>query len=135
MRSAAPRGTHAHAPRQRGSRRTKPGGDPRNVAGDFVGGGGTALSAPLIPLLILAALLAVAWRQDRWGTWAVGGLTLLAILFAVAGAQEPILWRTLQAAPFGPFSGLVVVLSAGGFILSLLMLVFGILGLIERARA
>jgi hypothetical protein len=110
-------------------------GDPNTVAQDFVRGGGTALSAPLIPLLVLVALLVLAFRRDGWGMLAVGGITLLAILFTVAGSQEPIVWRTLRSSPFGVFEGIVVALGAVGLLLSLLMLLFGILELLERVRA
>lgn len=37
-------------------------GDPNNVAQDFVRGGGTALSAPLVPLLVLAVFII----RERW---------------------------------------------------------------------
>ncbi len=105
-------------------------GDPNHVAQDFVHGGGTALSAPLIPLLILAVFLIITFRRDRWGTIAIGGIILLSILFAVAGSQEPILWRTLQSSPFGAFETLVVGLGITGILLSLFMVVFSVQGLL-----
>jgi hypothetical protein len=42
-------------------------GDPDNVTQDFLTGGGTALSAPLVPLLIVAVFLILAARRDEWG--------------------------------------------------------------------
>jgi hypothetical protein len=110
-------------------------GDPNQVAQDFVRGGGTALSSPLIPLLVLAVFIVLALRRDGWGTLAVGGITLLAVVFTVAGSQEPILWRTLRASPFGVLETIVVALGGVGILLSLLMLVFGVLELRERVRA
>ena len=110
-------------------------GDPNNVAQDFLRGGGTALSAPLIPLLVLVVLVILAFRRDGWGILAVGGITLLALLFAVAGSQEPILWRTLRSSPFGVFEAVVVALGVAGILLSLLMLLFGVRELLERVRA
>ena len=110
-------------------------GDPDNVMQDFIRGGGTALSAPLIPLLIVAALVVLAYRRDWWGTLAIGGIVLLSILFVVAGSQEPILWRTLRTSPFGVFEAAVVGLSLAGILLSVLMLLLGVQELLARVRA
>lgn len=110
-------------------------GDPNNVAQDFVRGGGTALSSPLIPLLVLAVFVVLASRQDGWGILAVSGITFFAILFTIAGLQEPILWRTLRSSPLGVFQAVVIALGVAGNLVSLLMLLFGVLELWERVRA
>jgi hypothetical protein len=107
-------------------------GDPDQVMHDFMRGGGTALSAPLIPLLLLIVLVVLADRRDLWGMLAMGGIVLLAILFAVAGSQEPILWRTLRSPSFGGFDVIVLALGLEGLLLSLLMLVFGIQELLAK---
>ena len=93
------------------------------------------ISAPLIPLLILAVFLIITFRRDRWGTIAIGGIILSSILFTVAGSQEPILWRTLQSSPFGAFETLVVGLGITGILLSLFMVMFSVQGLLARIGA
>src|SRR5262245_58139777 len=75
-------------------------GNPDNVMQDFIRGGGTALSAPLIPLLFVVMFLILASRRDAWGTLATGCIVLCSLLFIVAGVQEPILWRTLRSSSF-----------------------------------
>ena len=110
-------------------------GDPNNVAQDFLHGGGTALSAPLIPLLILSVFLMLASRRDWWGMLAIGGIVLSSMLFIVAGLQEPILWRTLRSSSFGAIEMIVIALGVAGNLLSLLMLLFGIQELLARVRA
>ncbi|MBI1880634.1 MAG: hypothetical protein HYR94_20860 [Chloroflexi bacterium] len=110
-------------------------GDPNNVAQDFVRGGGTALSAPLVPLLVLVVFIVLSLRQDWWGTLAVGGITLLAMLFTVAGWREPILLRTLQSSTLGLFEAIIIVLGLVGILDSLLMLLFGCWELVQRIKA
>lgn len=83
-------------------------GDPNSVGRDFMMGGGTALSGPLIVLVILAILIGLGQRQDRWGTLALVGTIILGTMAAALGAQEPIEARMLQASPFGLFEAMVV---------------------------
>jgi hypothetical protein len=109
-------------------------GDPNNVATDFIGGGGTALSAPLIPLLIFAGLIRLSLRRDRWGTLAVLAMVPVSALFTVAGSQEPILWRTLQSGIFGLFEIVIVALGVAGLVLAPIMLVLAVMELIERIK-
>jgi hypothetical protein len=105
------------------------------VTQDFLSGGGTALSAPLVPLLIVAVFLVLASRRDGWRILATGGIILCSLLFVVAGVQEPILWRTLRSSSYGAIEIIVIVLGAAGNLLSILMLLFGIQELLARVKA
>lgn len=110
-------------------------GDPDNVARDFLMGGGTALSGPFIVLLILALLVVLARRRDRWGTLALVGVVILGTMAAVFGAQEPIVGRMLQASPFGLFEAIVIAQSWGSILLVLAIVVVSILELVARIRS
>ena len=63
-------------------------GDPDNVAGEFLTRG-TAMSPPLVPMIVLAALLAISLSRAWWGTLALIGMGIVGVLFAVGGLGEP----------------------------------------------
>jgi len=108
-------------------------GDPNTVAADFITRG-TAISPPLFILLVLLLCAGLTLRRGWVGTVGVVGIILLGILALVAGLQEPIVWRTLQAPVFGVFEIGILVLESLSLLLALAMIVFGVLTLIERNR-
>ena len=73
-------------------------GDPNTVAEDFLVHG-TALSAPLVTLIILVILILGVRRVGVWGMLAHILLILLGVVFTVAGFMEPITLRILQNPP------------------------------------
>ena len=85
--------------------------------------------------MVLLAVLIYLSSSPRWcGTAGVIGLTLLGLVFLIAGSQEPALWRTLRSLNKDPLDLAIVVLGVLGILLSLLLLVFGILELVKRWR-
>jgi len=87
-----------------------------------------------IVLVILALFLLAGRRQDRWGTIALGASVLLAAVMSTMAAQEPIVVRMLQSAPFGLFTVAVVVINWGFVLLLLSMIVLGVRELAQRVR-
>jgi len=108
-------------------------GDPNTVAADFITRG-TAISPPLLILLVLLLCAGLTLRRDWIATVGVVGIILIGVLALVAGLQEPIVWRTLQAPAFGLFEIGILVLESLSLLLALAMIVFGVLTLIERNR-
>jgi hypothetical protein len=108
-------------------------GDPNTVAADFITRG-TAISPPLFILLVLLLFAALTLRRGWVGTVGVMGIILLGVVAVVAGLQEPIVWRTLQASAFGVFEIGIIVLESLSLVLALTMIVCGVLALIERNR-
>jgi hypothetical protein len=108
-------------------------GSPDRVARDFVTRG-TALSGPLVVLLLLAVLIAAGRRHDRWGGVALVITIPLGAVAALMGAQEPITANVLQASPFGPFEALVLAVHWGSVISLLAVVLLSVLVIIDRAR-
>jgi len=57
-------------------------------AGDEWIARGTALSPPLLPMVLFVLATAMAFRRDRWGTAGAIGICLLALLFIVGSLGE-----------------------------------------------
>jgi len=110
-------------------------GDPNTVLQDFISGGGTALSPPLAPMVLMALCILLSPGRRWWGIVGIVGAVLLGLVFLVAGIQEPVLWRALTTWTFGPLAAGVVVVGVLGPLLSLLLVLSGIWELIERWRA
>lgn len=92
-------------------------GHPNNVWGDFVSGGGTALSPPLVIVLLFALLIALTTRRGWPGVLGVVGLTLLALLSLVTILGEPLARRVLTPAHTAFPETVLVVLSLLGAVL------------------
>ena len=104
-------------------------GDPADVSGEWVAHG-TGLSAPLAPLVGLAACAVLALRRDRWwGLVGTLGIAALGALFLVAGAGEGV-WPDR-------FGALAKLLQAVGFALAAALVVLGLVELVGwwRRRA
>jgi hypothetical protein len=85
-------------------------------------------------LVVLAALTALELRRGWFGILGIIGVTLLMILFLIAGLAEPIVWRILRAGTFGILEFAVLGLSVAGIILSLCILFFSAKELIQRRQ-
>lgn len=109
-------------------------GDPDQVASDFLGGGGTALSAPLPAIVTLAVFALIAQRRTRWGTLSAVFVLLLGGAFAFAGSQEPILARTAATGIKEPFDAVVVVLGVSGTLASVALVLLAARDLFSRLR-
>jgi hypothetical protein len=101
-------------------------GDPNNVAGEFLSRG-TALSPPLVPMVLQVVFTVLATARRRWwGTLGVAGLTLLGLLYLIGGLGEGF-WPDR----FNLFEKLLQFL---GLVSALLMLGLGLLALLPRRR-
>ena len=49
---------------------------------------GTAISAPLVPMIVLAASIVLLRRTDRWANVGVGATCLVGVLFLIGGLGE-----------------------------------------------
>ncbi len=85
------------------------GGGLRGVAPlpDFLGTNGTALSAPLLFMVIQLIFTVLALRPGLLRTIGVIGLTLAGLLYTPAQAGERIVARLLTPAGFDPFQFLI----------------------------
>ena len=96
----------------------------QDVARDFVGINGTALSPPLALLLAQAVLTALALRRGRAGTVGVIGLTALGTAYTLGQVGEPIAAEAFTTATRDPgHAGLV----AANLVCSAALVVFGAL--------
>lgn len=101
-------------------------GSPNNVASEFVYRG-TALAAPLFPIMFLFVVFILLVPSQRWwGTVGVVGLCLLAVLMFIGALGEAF------APPTPDVPKAVLVTS--GVVLSVALLVSGIAELVDRAR-
>lgn len=64
-------------------------GNPDDVWGDFLQGGGTALSPPLLIVVVFGVMILLATRTGWPGKVGAIGLTLLAALFLITIIGEP----------------------------------------------
>lgn len=95
-----------------------------SVAQDFLYGMGTALSAPLVWIILQALLTWLAWNQmNRWSTWGVIGLTLIGATTFIGVLGEPITYGLLNPSTLSPF---LAVIPTGQIIIDFVMIVFGI---------
>lgn len=98
-------------------------GNPDDVWGDFLRGGGTALSPPLVIVVLFGILILIATRSGWPGRLGAIGLTLLAVLFLVTILGEPMARHALTPSDMTFPETLLVALSLVG---SGLMLVLGV---------
>jgi hypothetical protein len=82
-----------------------------NVLGDFISGGGTALSPPLPTLIIVAALAALSRRTGSPGRFAKLALIPVAAAFVIAIVGEPLTQHALSPAHFEPFKATLIILA------------------------
>lgn len=105
-------------------------GDPDNVASEFVYRG-TALAAPLFPIIVLLVVFNLLVLSQRWwGTVGVVGLCLLAVLMFIGSLGEAFAPHT----PAVPRLALVIS-GVVGVVLSVALLGSGVMELIDRGRA
>jgi hypothetical protein len=98
---------------------------------DFLYGMGTALSPPFYTLIIQLALLMLAPRKDRWGTFGVLGLTLIGLMTCIGALSEPINQRIFNPATFDPVKAVIM---TGIILLPLAIVVFGLMEWATRHR-
>jgi hypothetical protein len=98
-------------------------GNPDDVWGDFVQGGGTSLSPPLVIVVLFGSLILLATRSGWPGRLGAVGLTLLAVLFLVTILGEPMARHVLRPSDMTFPESLLVAISLVG---SGLMLVLGV---------
>jgi hypothetical protein len=101
------------------------------AAQDFLYGIGTAISPPLLTLLLQLVLLMLAPRSDRWGTLAVLGLALIGSLTFIGALGEPINFRIFNPATFDPRKALLM---AAMILLPPAILILGLLEWARRRR-
>ncbi len=101
------------------------------VLNDFVSGLGTAISPPLIMLVIQVLFMILLLRQDSLKRIGAGGLMVLGALYFVGQAGEPSLWRNLAPGGFHLEQVLVI---AANLILPALMFWWG-LSVLRRFKA
>ena len=104
-------------------------GRPNITARGFVRQG-TATSIPVVPWLALGVVAFLARGRRWWGTAAVGGLCLLAVLFFIGSTGEACAGDT----PHVPRAVLIAAGVVGG-LLAVLLLLAGVTDLIDRMRA
>jgi drug/metabolite transporter (DMT)-like permease len=63
-------------------------GDVGTDAADEFASRGTAISAPLLPLVVLALALVLLRRRDRWATVACVVMAILGVLFTIGSIGE-----------------------------------------------
>lgn len=107
-------------------------GHPNNVWGDFVGGGGTALSPPLFIVVLFTILIALATRRGWIRVIGVVGLTLLAALFVPTILAEPLVRRFLAPSHAAFPETVLVLISLVGVVL---MFVLGVWNLVAAYRS
>ena len=103
-------------------------GRPNITAREFVLQG-TATSIPVVPWLALGVFAFLARSRRWWGTAAVVGLCLLAVLFFIGSMGEAFAGDT----PHVPRAVLIAAGVAGG-LLAVLLLLAGVTDLIDRMR-
>lgn len=103
-------------------------GKPEITASEFVTGG-TATSIPVVPWTALAVFALLARSRRWWGTAAVAGLCLLAVLFFIGGMGEAF-------APPTPHVPRAVLLASGAAyaLLAAALLFSGTAELVDRWR-
>ena len=95
----------------------------QDVLRDFLGLKGTALSAPLSFRLIQLVIILLVLRPGRLGKVGVGGLTFIALFYALAQIGEPIVLRQFRPGGFDLVQSLVLLLNIAS---AIAMLVLGI---------
>ena len=80
----------------------------KDVLSDFILGTGTALSPPLIMLIVQILFMVFLTRNGALGRLGAGGLMVLAVLYTFGQLGEPILWRMFGPGGFHPLLALVI---------------------------
>jgi hypothetical protein len=76
--------------------------DGLTAAQDFLYGMGTAISPPLLTLIMQFVLLMLAPRKDRWGSLGVLGLAITGLLTFIGAFGEPINFKIFNPATLDP---------------------------------
>jgi len=95
----------------------------QDVLRDFLGLKGTALSAPLSFMLIQLVIILLVLRPGRLGKVGVGGLTFIALFYALAQIGEPIVLRQFHPGGFDLTQFIILLVNIAS---ALAMLIFGI---------
>lgn len=101
-------------------------GDPNDVPSEFLTRG-TALSPPLVPLILFAVGTALLVRRDSWAVVGMVLNILLSVAFIIGSVGE----AAAAPSPDVPTGALMITGIAGG-VLSLAVLVLGIRALAKR---
>ncbi len=95
----------------------------KDVRMDFVAGAGTALSPPLILLVVLVMFIVFLFIGNRLGKVGAAGLAVLGGCFLFGQLGEPVLWQ--QFTPSG-FHLERLIIAAANLFFPLQMLFFGL---------
>lgn len=76
---------------------------------DFLFGLGTALSAPLVLLLLLAGLNLLVLRGNAVGRWATTAIVVLGFGFLIGAVAEPGTWEFLSVGSISPLIATVLI--------------------------
>ncbi|MGH3135702.1 MAG: hypothetical protein ACRDPV_04325 [Gaiellaceae bacterium] len=87
---------------------------------------GTAISAPVVPLVVLVVAGLLALRQDRWGAVGTVGILVLSVLIVAGSLSE----ATAEATP----DVSKAVLVASGLVGSAIGVALFVLGILELRR-
>ncbi len=79
-----------------------------DIVNDFVSGVGTALSPPLILLVIQVLFMILLFRNDPLKRVGASGQMVLGVLYFFGQVGEPILWRNLTPSGFHPEQALII---------------------------
>ena len=96
----------------------------QDVLRDFLGLKGTALSAPLLFMLLQLGLTILAQRPGRSGRVGVGGLAFVGLFYTLAQAGEPIGLQLLRPGAFDLAQFIVFLVNVAS---AIAMLVFGMI--------
>lgn len=95
----------------------------QNVLGDFFTGLGTALSPPLIMLILQVFFMIFLSRYGALRRVGAGGLLVLGVLYFFGQLGEPLTWRQFTLGGFLLAQGLLI---AANLVLPVLMAYFGL---------
>jgi hypothetical protein len=104
----------------------------RPVWVDALAFNGTALSAPLYLLVLLAVFLVLSSGHGRRGTVGLAGLAVIGAVTALGMISEPIMWRSLAPRTFMALPAAIALML---LLLSCLMVYFAVRQLRGRHRA
>lgn len=94
----------------------------QNVLRDFLGFKGTALSAPLLFMLIQLAITWLVLRPGQWSRIGIGALTFIGLFYTLAQVGEPIFLQQFQPGKFDLVQFVILLVNIGS---AIAMLIFG----------